>query len=496
MLLLTDSETGQEFVLEAYSRRDLMDMLKDQPVLISFRKVTNDRYRLIFGTRDLSRIPKEDHPTGQGLPFDPIKAGVIPIYDLVKKAWRSFKIKMVRRAEPKTVEFLRRLLQSRKALDRIRLSKYKKDSANPIGEGYDATPVLEMVELPSILELGCMLPLNESDDKWIDRTTAWLNRHMDDATDAARRAREFLSAELSHIAGLPSKLATQGKFLQDYVKSAATGRTPTEAERSLAKEVTGEFLRYIGLSAIALMPSPPGFSLALLVLLRALQSITSIPVFPKSWTEKKADTKKRLTFSEMAAGAVGGGSEGNVSEKEFHTSTVNVYRSAMNAVSDGVRPVNYGKVKGFTLYGVEAYGRHHIFATSEDWSAIAQGTESIIFSAYLAPEDHLDMFSSPVYNMWLPHIKPTMQRKGLVADFYSILNREFIIAADNVQSKQARFLWAKLVREKKFRFVYVFNEISEEIVDEISGNETAFLEYMEDGDEDIRFIASFRTLDV
>lgn len=129
-------ENGKEYLLEAnYSRRQLLDMLSKDTVVISFRKVSNERDRILYGTRDLERIPKKFHPNGTGRKSnDP---DLIPIFDLVKKGWRSFYVKNVSKAEPKKLGFLTRFLRRR---------KYTKDKA-PVSESFQGI-FLEVYEVP------------------------------------------------------------------------------------------------------------------------------------------------------------------------------------------------------------------------------------------------------------------------------------------------------------------------------------------------------------
>jgi hypothetical protein len=113
MIIITESN-GEQYLIEAFNREQLLDMLRKDTVVVSFRKRTNDRQRLMYCTRDLKRIPRNKHPSGVGMPYDPVEKGLIPVFDLIKKDWRSFAIDNVTDAQARTLGWLTRFLQRKK----------------------------------------------------------------------------------------------------------------------------------------------------------------------------------------------------------------------------------------------------------------------------------------------------------------------------------------------------------------------------------------------
>lgn len=112
MILLEDLDLDEQFLIENVSRQEVLDMLKDQTVVVSFRKKSNNRQRLMYCTRDLNKIPRDKWPVGGGpAERDP---NHIRVFDLVKKEWRSFRLERVKTAEPHRLGWLTRLLQRRK----------------------------------------------------------------------------------------------------------------------------------------------------------------------------------------------------------------------------------------------------------------------------------------------------------------------------------------------------------------------------------------------
>lgn len=130
MLILREGD--ESFIVEGYSREELLDMLKDNTVVVSFRKKSTNKDRIMYCTRDLSKIPSSKHPSGVGLPYnDP---NVVPVFDLVKKAWRSFRIERVKEAEVRRVGFLTRLFRRKKYTQD---QEVKESFQGPLIEAYE-----------------------------------------------------------------------------------------------------------------------------------------------------------------------------------------------------------------------------------------------------------------------------------------------------------------------------------------------------------------------
>ena len=145
-LLFEDQDTGEQFVVESKkirTRAEFMDILSRQRVVIKFIKKGDlrtgegvGRLRIMYCTRNFDIIPKEHHPSGSYKG----PRHVIPVFDLVKKAWRSFRIGSVKSVEPRKLGWIDRT---------FRQGKYKKDF-NPRFRGYssdvpDETQLLDHV---------------------------------------------------------------------------------------------------------------------------------------------------------------------------------------------------------------------------------------------------------------------------------------------------------------------------------------------------------------
>jgi G:T-mismatch repair DNA endonuclease (very short patch repair protein) len=559
MLIIEEVETGIEYVLESYTRAQLLDMLKDQPVLVSFKKATNNRYRLLFGTRDISRVPPGDHPTGAGLRFNPEEKDIIPIYDLVKQAWRSFKVKRVRKAEPKTDAFLRRLLKSKKLQDRIRLKKYKDDTSRPNDKNVkdyrdmasdigvksppppeeftteDKTMWDKMVDVWKLFKNGDMergpfeqalsafknflrvkkestihtvtayeVPvLFEGNMKqelmegaaW-DRLYAWGERNYEKIVNAAEMIMEFLRGEMANFKKAVPKIKDHAEFLINFIKKVVLGRPVSNEEKSLALEVFKEFMKYVGLGIVFMLPTTPPGSVAIVYFLKWIQDKTGLPVFPKSWEEEPVDTRKRLGFKEalqeMAAGAVGGGASTKNNSTIFRQNAQQAIGRINNSMSSGMKLNRLGKTSGGIAYYIGNSWSGDVIVsthTGPDYE-VADDLDSVTFVARLYGEEHIEINAMETMSVQHPFVKPELAGRGIAAEVYALLAREFNIVADNTQSKEGRFLWAKLVRDKSFRFVYVYNESVEEIEEEINGDLNRFRELMAQGDDETRFIGT------
>ena len=559
MLIIEEVETGIEYVLESYTRAQLLDMLKDQPVLVSFKKATNNRYRLLFGTRDISRVPPGDHPTGAGLRFNPEEKDIIPIYDLVKQAWRSFKVKRVRKAEPKTDAFLRRLLKSKKLQDRIRLKKYKDDTSRPNDKNVkdyrdmasdigvksppppeeftteDKTMWDKMVdawklfkngdmergpferalsafknflrvkkestihtvtayEVPVLFEGNMKQELMEG-AAW-DRLYAWGERNYEKIVNAAEMIMEFLRGEMANFKKAVPKIKDHAEFLINFIKKVVLGRPVSNEEKSLALEVFKEFMKYVGLGIVFMLPTTPPGSVAIVYFLKWIQDKTGLPVFPKSWEEEPKDTRKRLGFKEalqeMAAGAVGGGASTKNNASIFRQNVQQAITRVNNSMSSGMKLNRLGKTSGGIAYYIGNSWSGDVIVsthTGPDYE-VADDLDSVTFVARLYGEEHIEINAMETMSVQHPFVKPDLAGRGIAAEVYALLAREFNIVADNTQSKEGRFLWAKLVRDKSFRFVYVYNESVEEIEEEINGDLNRFRELMAHGDDETRFIGT------
>jgi hypothetical protein len=514
MLIIEEVETGTEYVLENYTRSDLLKMLKDQPVLVSFKKATNNRYRLLFGTRDISRVPPSDHPTGAGLRFNPEEKDIIPIYDLVKKAWRSFKVRNVRRAEPKTDIFLRRLLKSKKMGDRLRRRKYERDTANPddkegreerrnrerIRDGDEGFGVpqesaqITAYEVPVLFEGYMKQDLMEG-AAW-DRLYAWGERNYEKLVNAAEMIMAFLRGEMGKFKKAAPKLKDHGEFLVNFIKNVVMGRPVSDEDKALALDVFKEFMRYVGLGIVFLLPTTPPGSVAIVYFLKWIQDKTGLPVFPKSWEEEPVDTRKRLGFKEalqeMAAGAVGGGASTKNNPTIFRQNAQQAIGRVNNSMSSGMKLKRLGKTSGGIAYYIGNSWSGDVIVsthTGPDYE-VTDDLDAVTFVARLYGEEHIEINAMETMSVQHPFVKPELAGRGVAAEVYALLAREFNIVADNTQSKEGRFLWAKMVRDKSFRFVYVYNEAVEEIEEEISGDLNRFRELMAQGDDETRFIGT------
>ena len=559
MLIIEEVETGTEYILENYTRGDLLKMLKDQPVLVSFKKATNNRYRLLFGTRDISRVPPGDHPTGAGLRFNPEEKDIIPIYDLVKKAWRSFKVRNVRRAEPKTDMFLRNLLKSKKVGDRLKLKKYRKDTATPNDQnmrdyrdmasdiGVESPPPAEEItgedktmwdkmtdawksfkngdmkggafsravsafknflgmkkestthtitayEIPVLFEGNMKQELMEG-AAW-DRLYAWGERNYEKLVNAAEMIMAFLRGEMGKFKKAAPKLKDHAEFLVNFIKKVVMGRPVSDEDKTLALDVFKEFMRYVGLGIVFLLPTTPPGSVAIVYFLKWIQDKTGLPVFPKSWEEEPVDTRKRLGFKEalqeMAAGAVGGGASTKNNPMIFRQNAQQALGRVNNSMSSGMSLKRLGKTSGGIAYYIGNSWSGDVIVSTHTGPEheVTDDLDAITFVARLYGEEHVEINAMESMSVQHPFVKPDLAGRGIAAEVYGLLGREFNIVADNTQSKEGRFLWAKMVRDKTFRFVYVYNEAVEEIEEEISGDLNRFRELMAQADDELRFVGT------
>lgn len=515
MLILEEVATGKEYVLENYTRSELLNMLKDQPVLVSFKKATNNRYRLLFGTRDISRVPPGDHPTGAGLRFNPEEKDIIPIYDLVKQAWRSFKVRRVRRAEPKTDAFLRRLLKSKKLGDRLRRRKYERDTASPddkegreerrererVRDGDERIGVpqetvsIDALEIPVLFEGNMKQELMEG-AAW-DRLFAWGERNYEKLVNGARMAAAFFRGEFEQFKKAVPKIKDHAEFLTNFVKDVVMGRSVSDEDKQLALDVLKEFMRYIGLGVVFLLPTTPVGSVAIVYFLKWVQDKTGLPVFPKSWGEEPEQTRKRLGFKEalqeMAAGPVGGGASTKNNPEVFRQNVTASLRRANMSMSSGMSLKRLGKTKGGIAYYIGNSWSGDVIVTGYTGPdhEIVDHPEAVTLVARIYGEDEVGEINAlDTMSVQHPFVKPELAGRGIAFEVYALLGREFNIIADNTQSKEGRFLWAKLCRDKAFKFMYVYNQATEEIEEEISGDVARFRKIMASSDDDLRFIGT------
>jgi len=109
--LLVLTEGSIEYILEGYTVSQLRKMLAQGPVVISFRKVSTEKDRIMYCTRRMDMIPGSKHPKGGPSRIPP---GNLAVYDLIKKDWRSFRVNRVLKAKEKRLSFLTRALRRRK----------------------------------------------------------------------------------------------------------------------------------------------------------------------------------------------------------------------------------------------------------------------------------------------------------------------------------------------------------------------------------------------
>ena len=165
MIILTE-DNGEQYIIEAFNRAQLLDMLVKNTVVVSFRKRSNSRQRLMYCTRDLKRIPRQKHPSGQGMPYDPVSKGLIPVFDLIKKDWRSFAVDNVSDAQTRTLGWLTRFLQRKKYTmdesaqfkdaivleayhvekERVGFKEFNEMASGPVGDGVESNTSLEGFE--------------------------------------------------------------------------------------------------------------------------------------------------------------------------------------------------------------------------------------------------------------------------------------------------------------------------------------------------------------
>jgi len=73
------------------TREEIVQVLQTKKnVLIDFTKKEDGSQRLLKATLDFNVIPEENHPKGDSK--RKINEEVISVWDLEKKAWRSFRI--------------------------------------------------------------------------------------------------------------------------------------------------------------------------------------------------------------------------------------------------------------------------------------------------------------------------------------------------------------------------------------------------------------------
>ena len=99
--IFTESSTGVQFIVEAPKRMSIDDFhqVLQKRVIIKFVKKTNNRVRYIYCTRNpeiIKEIGQGDKLPGPDSPGYLGPDEVIPVFDLVKKDWRSFDVRTVR----------------------------------------------------------------------------------------------------------------------------------------------------------------------------------------------------------------------------------------------------------------------------------------------------------------------------------------------------------------------------------------------------------------
>ena len=358
--------------------------------------------------------------------------------------------------------------------------------------------VIEAVEIPVFLEDNIQYTINEADELFMHRVKEWLNRHKESLPEVARRAFDFLKSEGKMLVDLPEKLKNRATYLIDHIKKSLRGEKVPPSERQRAAEVMRDFLHYIGLGAIAFMPSPPGMSVLAIAILRLIERMTSLPIFPKSWADSGEEDKKRLGFNEMAAGPIGGGAATSVDPDRFPRLSRQIAGIINMELSNGRKPIKLGQTRGGQAYMIGSDFSGVVIATTTDapFHEVTEDVDEFTFVAKYFEEDEHNVLGGLTISIQNPQVRPDMMGQGIAFEIYSALGKEYNILADNTQSKEGRYLWAKLVKERAFQYVYVYNELTDEIEEEISGNFERFRELMADGDPEIRFIGSIRRKDI
>ena len=114
--IFTEQSTGVQFIVEAPKKMTIDDFHQalQQKVIIKFVKKSNDRVRYIYCTRNPEIIKqigmgsKLPGPDSQGY-LGPDE--VIPVFDLIKKDWRSFDVRTVRDVRRRTLNTVDRIFR-------------------------------------------------------------------------------------------------------------------------------------------------------------------------------------------------------------------------------------------------------------------------------------------------------------------------------------------------------------------------------------------------
>lgn len=483
MLIL--KESNSTYLVEGYSRSELLDMLNKGTVVLSFRKVSNNRDRIMYATRDLNKIPSRFHPSGAGAPYN--KPNVIPVFDLVKKAWRSFRVERVSKAEPRRVGFLTRIFRKRKYTQ-------DREAQNQMQESFKGQTVIEAYEImnrPSFKDTlkESSAPINEAflaEGIFTDLKNAAVKKYEDQLKKIAKLMQH---PEVKGISNYPSKVAALIKSFFKDAWQVIRHNAPDEVKVRMAKTFK-RILEYLGLPGLAIfLPTTPPGSLAIILFLRWIENKTGIKLFPSDWTDCIKTFKKSLN---EASGALGTGAAGKVDSKTFHGRAVSVLR-AINARLGKAKIRNHGKVGNGTLYVMRSgsVGWVLLTASKEPVEKALDDIDSLMFVAELSQESEVEGVNSfQTYSVENPQIHPSFASQGIASKIYGQLSLDFNIMAADTQSRQGKALWNKMVRDKTFRFVYVYSEMGEEIEEEINGDAERFQELMAEGDSDIRFIGT------
>lgn len=67
----------------------LGNLLKDTVVTVKFTKQSDGSERTMICTKNLELIPREDYPVQNSMP-SAVNEEIFKVYDMEKKAWRSF----------------------------------------------------------------------------------------------------------------------------------------------------------------------------------------------------------------------------------------------------------------------------------------------------------------------------------------------------------------------------------------------------------------------
>ena len=306
MLLITENEEEILALNEAVSYSELERQLKKGRMIISFKKKTNGRYRLMYCTRNLEIIPEEDHPTGVGLPYNPKAIGLLPVYDLVKKAWRSFYVKRVSKYKEGGLDFLINILQKRRFTKDREGKRYNiiggKETGHTMPESFVPDEAIALWEKWDSYITPVMLE-SSSDNKDLsqivsDLTVGTIKKMADGLRDIAKK--HGILPHKSHFVKMSASLVIIKNFLEKVLKDEASDKDAQRARTALAELIGYLTSTSVG-TIISAIPTPiPGVAIMSLLLLKTISDKTGVPLFPKTWADDAVGHLKHIVKSNLS----------------------------------------------------------------------------------------------------------------------------------------------------------------------------------------------------